>query len=63
VTSAEQADAFCDRIAMTGALGDAREQALHFVAEAKAALHELPLTERQQKALDRVADGVVERYA
>ena len=63
VTSPEQADAFCDRIAMTGALGDAREQALHFVAEAKAALHDLPLSERQQKALDRVADGVVERYA
>jgi len=63
VTSGEQADAFCDRIAVTGALGDAREQALRFVAEAKAALYELPLTERQQKALDRVADGVVERYA
>ena len=63
VTSPEQADAFCDRIAMTGALGDAREQALHFVAEAKAALYDLPLSERQQKALDRVADGVVERYA
>jgi geranylgeranyl pyrophosphate synthase len=63
VTSAEQADAFCDRIAMTGALGDAREQALHFVAEAKAALYELPLSERQQRALDLVADGVVERYA
>ena len=63
VTSPEQADAFCDRIAMTGALGDAREQALHFVAEAKAALYDLPLSERQQQALDLVADGVVERYA
>jgi geranylgeranyl pyrophosphate synthase len=63
VTSSEQADAFCDRIAMTGALGDAREQALHFVAEAKAALYDLPLSDRQQKALDLVADGVVERYA
>jgi len=63
VTSPEQADAFCDRIAMTGALGEAREQALHFVAEAKAALYDLPLSERQQKALDLVADGVVERYA
>ena len=60
VTSAEQADAFCDRIAMTGALGDAREQALHFVAEAKAALYELPLG-ATAKALDLVADGVVER--
>jgi geranylgeranyl pyrophosphate synthase len=63
VTSPEQAGAFCDRIAMTGALGDAREQALHFVAEAKASLYDLPLSERQQKALDLVADGVVERYA
>jgi geranylgeranyl pyrophosphate synthase len=63
VTSPEQADAFCDRIAVTGALGEAREQALRFVAEAKAALYDLPLSDRQQKALDLVADGVVERYA
>jgi len=63
VTGAPQADALCDRIARTGALGDAREQALHFVAEAKAALHDLPLSERQQRALHLVADGVVERYA
>jgi geranylgeranyl pyrophosphate synthase len=63
VTSPAQADAFCDRIAMSGALGDAREQALHFVAEAKAALYGLPLSARQQKALDLVADAVVERYA
>jgi geranylgeranyl pyrophosphate synthase len=63
VTSPSQADAFCDRIATSGALGEAREQALHFVAEAKAALYGLPLSERQQKALDLVADGVVERYA
>jgi len=63
VTSGEQADAFCDRIAMTGAMGDAREHALRFVAEAKATLYDLPLSERQQKALDLVADGVVERYA
>jgi hypothetical protein len=48
---------------MTGALGDAREQALHFVAEAKASLYGLPLSPRQQSALDLVADGVVERYA
>ena len=63
VTSPAQADAVCDRIATTGALGDAREQALHFVAQAKAALHELPLSERQRRALALVADGVVERYA
>ncbi|HYH59989.1 MAG TPA: polyprenyl synthetase family protein [Thermoleophilaceae bacterium] len=63
VTSAAQAGAFCDRIAMTGALGESREQALRFVAEAKACLHDLPLTDRQQNALGLVADGVVERYA
>jgi geranylgeranyl pyrophosphate synthase len=63
VTGEAQAGAFCDRIAMSGALGEAREQALHFVAEAKASLYGLPLTERQQRALDLVADGVVERYA
>jgi geranylgeranyl pyrophosphate synthase len=63
VTGAAQADELCDRIARTGALGEAREQALHFVAEAKASLHELPLSERQARALDLVADGVVERYA
>jgi geranylgeranyl pyrophosphate synthase len=63
VTSPAQADAFCDRIAMSGALNEARQQALHFVAEAKACLYDLPLSERQQRALDLVADGVVERYA
>jgi geranylgeranyl pyrophosphate synthase len=63
VTGQAQAGAFCDRIAKTGALGDAREEALMYVAEAKAALYDLPLSERQQKSLDLVADGVVERYA
>ena len=38
VTEPAQAEAVCDRIAMTGALGEAREQALGHVAEAKAAL-------------------------
>jgi geranylgeranyl pyrophosphate synthase len=63
VTSPAEADAACDRIAATGALADAREQALHFVAEAKAALEQLPLSDRQRTALGLVADGVVERYA
>jgi geranylgeranyl pyrophosphate synthase len=63
VNSQAQADAFCDRIAKTGALGDARSEALAYVSEAKAALSDVPLSERQQKALDLVADGVVERYA
>jgi geranylgeranyl pyrophosphate synthase len=63
VTDAAQADALCDRIALSGALGDARDRALHYVAEAKAALVDLVLGERQREALDLVADGVVERYA
>jgi geranylgeranyl pyrophosphate synthase len=63
VTDPAQAAALCDRIALTGALGEARERALHYVAEAKAALADLRLGASQQKALDLVADGVVERYA
>ena len=51
----------CDRIASTGALETARQQALDMVAGAKAALPALP--ERQQAALELVADGVVERYS
>jgi geranylgeranyl pyrophosphate synthase len=51
----------CERIAATGALDVAREQALELVARAKS---ELPaLATRQRTALELVADGVVERYA
>jgi len=53
----DDADAVCDRIAATGALDDVRARALAIVAEAKA---ELPRTDR---ALELVADGVVDRYA
>ena len=63
VTTPEQAATVCDRIALTGALTDSREVALRYVAEAKAALSELDLPERQRRALELVADGVVERYA
>ena len=63
VTAPAQADALCDRIAMTGALGDSREQALHYVAEAKAALTGVDLPGDGRRALELVADGVVERYA
>ena len=59
--TAEEAAAVCDRIAATGALESAREQALGMVLEAKATLPELP--EFQQSALELVADGVVERYS
>jgi geranylgeranyl pyrophosphate synthase len=63
VTEPAQAAAVCDRIALTGALGEARAEALGYVAEAKAALNDLDLPESRRMALDLVADGVVERYA
>jgi geranylgeranyl pyrophosphate synthase len=57
----EQAAELCDRIAATGALDEAREQALALVAEAKAALPGL-LPDGRATLLDLVADAVVERY-
>src|SRR5215210_5816411 len=63
VRCAEEASAVCDRIASTGALDDAREQALGYVAGAKRTLDELDLPEGRAHALRLVADGVVERYA
>ena len=63
VTEPAQAAAVCDRIVLTGVLSEAREQALRHVAEAKAAISDLELPEARRRALDLVADGVVERYA
>jgi geranylgeranyl pyrophosphate synthase len=63
VTDPACAEAVCDRIARTGALGEAREVALHHVSEAKAALVGLELPEGSRRALDLVADAVVERYS
>lgn len=57
----EQAAELCDRIAASGALDEARERALTFVADAKAALPGL-LPEGRAALLDLVADAVVERY-
>lgn len=59
--SEADAEAICDRIAATGALVEAKRQALAVVAGAKAGLPELPA--RQRATLELVADGVVERYA
>lgn len=56
-------DAICDRIAASGALDTARDEALRYVTEAKRALEEVPLQSGQRRALGLVADGVVERYA
>jgi geranylgeranyl pyrophosphate synthase len=58
-----QAEAICDRIAASGALEKAREQALTHVSEAKEALTGLDLPPQRSEALRLVADGVVERYA
>jgi geranylgeranyl pyrophosphate synthase len=63
VTEPAQAEAVCDRITISGALGVCREQALGFVAEAKASLGSIELPEKRRRALELVADGVVERYA
>ncbi len=59
--SPQQAEALCERIAATGALEEAREQALAVVAEAKAALPAI-LPDGRSALLDLVADAVVERY-
>jgi geranylgeranyl pyrophosphate synthase len=56
-----QAERVCERIAATGAVEEARRRALAVAAEAKAQLPELP--GRQRRALELVADGVVERYS
>jgi geranylgeranyl pyrophosphate synthase len=57
VRTPEQAEEVCDRIAATGALEEARARALEMVAEAKA---HLP---RADRALELVADGVVDRFS
>jgi geranylgeranyl pyrophosphate synthase len=57
------AAALCRRIALTGALDDAREEALRHVDAAKRVLSELDVPGAQRRALGLVADGVVERYA
>jgi geranylgeranyl pyrophosphate synthase len=60
---AERAAELCRRIAATGALDEARDQALTHVAEAKQSLDGVDLPEPRRRALELVADGVVARYA
>jgi len=57
----EKIEALCERIAATGALEEARERALGFVADAKASLPAL-LPGGRAVLLELVADAVVERY-
>jgi geranylgeranyl pyrophosphate synthase len=61
VGGTEQTELLCERIAATGALDEAREQALAVVAEAKAALPAI-LPDGRSELLSLVADAVVERY-
>ncbi len=56
-----RAELLCDWIAATGALEDAREQALSIVAQAKSALP-TSLREEHLELLTLLADAVVERY-
>ncbi|MEY2515505.1 MAG: hypothetical protein QOJ89_2863 [bacterium] len=63
ITSPRQAEQLCDRIEATGALADARAQALAIVVEAKAQLARMDLAAGQRTALDLVADSVVDRHA
>jgi geranylgeranyl pyrophosphate synthase len=61
VADTDRAATVCDRIAATGALADARDQAMAMVRRAKRELPKLPV--RQRRALELVADGVVDRYS
>jgi geranylgeranyl pyrophosphate synthase len=63
VQTPDEAEAVCDRIAATRALDESKEEARRHVTDAKAALEEIDLPEYQRRALELVADGVVERYA
>jgi geranylgeranyl pyrophosphate synthase len=63
VRDSAEAEEVCDRIASTGALEDARGEALEHVRAAKSLLDNVELDERQRRTLDLVADGVVDRYA
>ena len=53
----------CERISSTGALERSRERALEYVARAKTALADVELEDAGRRALELVADGVVERYS
>ena len=63
ITTAEQAEALCDRIAATGALQAARAKALEIVEAATAQLAPLALEARQREALTLVARSVADRKA
>lgn len=57
------AEALCERIEQTGALDEARSIALGYVDDAKRVLAAIELPSEQQRLLELVADGVVDRYS
>jgi geranylgeranyl pyrophosphate synthase len=61
IRTPEAAARLCDQIAASGALEGARERALTMVGDAKERI--TGLDPRRRRALELVADGVVERYA
>jgi geranylgeranyl pyrophosphate synthase len=63
IVTAGQAGELCERIEATGAPADATARALGIVAEGKRELAGLGLEEGQRRALDLVADSVVNRRA
>ncbi|HEY1538094.1 MAG TPA: polyprenyl synthetase family protein [Solirubrobacteraceae bacterium] len=63
ITTPPQATELCERIEATGALADAKAQALAIVVDAKETLATLDLEDGQRRALDLVADSVVDRHA
>jgi geranylgeranyl pyrophosphate synthase len=62
IASREEAEALCDRIADTGALGETRARATSFVSDAKATLRG-KVDARLERSLRDVADRIAERYA
>jgi len=63
ITTPEQAESLCDRIAATGVLEEARAQALEMVHAATAQLAPLALDDGQREALSLVASSVADRRA
>ncbi|HEV2752759.1 MAG TPA: polyprenyl synthetase family protein [Solirubrobacteraceae bacterium] len=61
VRTSEQAATVCDAVVATGALQEARAWALDMVGKARTRLPVLP--DAQRRALDLVAESVVQRYA
>ncbi|HZO58990.1 MAG TPA: polyprenyl synthetase family protein [Solirubrobacterales bacterium] len=62
VTTREQAEALCDRIAATGALEETRARATKLIADAKSTLNG-KVEPSLERSLSDVADRIADRYA